>query len=130
MKCENLKINPRFNDCDPMGHVNNAVFLSYTEEARIHFFKQLLPENWNWKENGIIIKKHEIIYFKQIYFDDIIEIKTEIKEIRNSSFKLNHKIIVENNIRSSIDSTLVYFNYYTNTSKSLDSLILNHLKNV
>ena len=32
----------RFRDIDAMGHVNNAVFLSYFEQARIHFFRQLV----------------------------------------------------------------------------------------
>ena len=27
----------RFNDVDAMGHVNNAVYLTYVEEARIAF---------------------------------------------------------------------------------------------
>ena len=30
----------RFRDLDPMGHVNNAVFLTYLEQARIAFFEQ------------------------------------------------------------------------------------------
>ena len=28
------EIEVRFRDCDPMGHVNNAVYLSYLESAR------------------------------------------------------------------------------------------------
>ena len=28
----------RFRDLDPMGHVNNAVFLTYLEQARVAFF--------------------------------------------------------------------------------------------
>ena len=30
----------RFRDLDPMGHVNNAVFLTYLEQARVAFFAQ------------------------------------------------------------------------------------------
>ena len=28
----------RFNDCDPMGHVNNAIFSTYLEQARLAWF--------------------------------------------------------------------------------------------
>ena len=44
------KISVRFADCDMMGHVNNAVYLSYFEEARMHYFAQMVDENWNWKK--------------------------------------------------------------------------------
>ena len=28
----------RFNDCDPMGHLNNATFSTYLEQARLAWF--------------------------------------------------------------------------------------------
>src|SRR4051812_37440775 len=31
----------RFRDLDPMGHVNNAVFLTYLEQARVAFFSEM-----------------------------------------------------------------------------------------
>ena len=30
----------RFRDLEPMGHVNNAVFLTYLEQARVAFFAE------------------------------------------------------------------------------------------
>jgi acyl-CoA thioester hydrolase len=33
----------RFRDVDAMGHVNNAVYLTYLEEARVALFKELAP---------------------------------------------------------------------------------------
>ena len=45
------KIKTRFRDLDAFGHVNNATFLSYLEDARILFFKR-----WgiNFKEKSLI----------------------------------------------------------------------------
>ena len=34
----------RFRDCDPMGHVNNAVYLTYLEQARLAQWRAL----WNF----------------------------------------------------------------------------------
>ena len=42
----------RFADIDAMGHVNNAVYFSYFEQARIHFFRQWIGLEWNWNEHG------------------------------------------------------------------------------
>jgi len=128
MKIESLHITPRFNDCDLMGHVNNAIYLTYIEEARIFFFNQLLTHDWDWKENGIIVKKHVITYDEPIYLGDQLEIKTTPGKINNSSFELDHSIIVNHKVKTNITSTLVYFNYITLSSKKLDKLILQKLK--
>ncbi len=34
-----LEITVRFRDLDAMGHVNNAVYLTYFEEARVEYLK-------------------------------------------------------------------------------------------
>ena len=33
-------IEVRFADCDPMGHVNNANYLTYCEQGRVAFLRQ------------------------------------------------------------------------------------------
>ena len=45
------EINTRWKDLDAFGHVNNAVFLSYVEDARILFLKRW---NINYKERSLI----------------------------------------------------------------------------
>jgi acyl-CoA thioesterase FadM len=39
-----LRIEPRWTDFDPLGHVNNSVFLVYAEEARARYLGAALPE--------------------------------------------------------------------------------------
>ena len=56
MKIQSLYLSPRFNDCDLMGHVNNAIYLTYIEEARIFFFNQILERDWDWKEEYDLAK--------------------------------------------------------------------------
>ena len=128
MKIQSLYLSPRFNDCDLMGHVNNAIYLTYIEEARIFFFNQILERDWDWKENGIIIKKHEISYEEPVFFGDQIEINTTVGKINNSSFELFHLISVNDRIKTKIISTIVYFNYNNLQSKKLDEKILKILK--
>lgn len=47
----------RFSDFDMGGHVHNAAYLNYFESARIGFFLSDLSEDWDWKKEGLIIKK-------------------------------------------------------------------------
>ena len=43
----------RFSDLDPMGHVNNAVYLTWIENARIEFLRTLgafdNPDKARWR---------------------------------------------------------------------------------
>ena len=44
-------------DMDAFGHVNNAVFASYYEMARVAYFDQVLGERVNWNQTGMILAK-------------------------------------------------------------------------
>ncbi len=54
------KIQVRFTDLDVLGHVNNNVYLSYFEMTRVHYFKELLGENWDWRKFGIVLVKNDL----------------------------------------------------------------------
>ncbi len=86
-------IHIRYSDIDSMGHVNNAVYLSYFEEARISFFKSLLGEEWNWEDFGIIIARNEIDYYSPVLFNDIVSIRTAVLAVGNKSFTLQYELL-------------------------------------
>ena len=113
-----------------MGHINNSVYLTYTEEARIHFLNQLLGLEWDWKNNGIIVRKHEIDYLIPINYPSEIIIKTKISKIGKKSFELTHDFCIQEQVVTKVKTTLVYFNYTKLISKQLDDLILKKLSYV
>ncbi|MFE4061223.1 acyl-CoA thioesterase, partial [Streptomyces sp. NPDC059096] len=53
----------RWSDMDAFGHVNNAVFISYLEEARIDFMFRLAPGDGSPSfSGGSVVARHEIDY--------------------------------------------------------------------
>jgi acyl-CoA thioester hydrolase len=54
----------RFSDMDMFGHANNAVYLTYFEQARSQYWKEIL--HWNWDTYGIVLVKSELEYIKPI----------------------------------------------------------------
>ena len=42
-------IQVRFSDLDVLGHVNNTIYFSYFELARVHYFRELLGIDWDWQ---------------------------------------------------------------------------------
>lgn len=105
------KIQVRFADCDVMGHVNNAVYLSYFEMARMHYFHYMVGDNWDWKENGIILVKNEVTYLKPVLLHVKPEIKIIAGKIGRTSFEMSYELYVNDEIYSTGLSKLVCFDF-------------------
>ena len=106
---EGIKIQVRFSDIDVMGHVNNAVYLSYFEMARVIFFSELLGEQWDWKKDGVLLRKTEIEYIKPLLLHEQPEIFIYTNKIGNKSFELGYELKVLDEIRTTGSSVLVSF---------------------
>jgi acyl-CoA thioester hydrolase len=106
---EPLKLKVRFSDCDMMQHVNNAVYLNYFEEARIHYFRQILGIDWDWKREGILLRKNELEYLKPVFLHDPVEISVFLKHLGEKSFTLTYEVRVNQDLRTTGTSVLVCF---------------------
>ena len=107
---EPAKIQVRFSDLDLMGHVNNSVYLSYFEMARVHFFAKILGLEWDWDTQGIILVRNEIDYIKPILLHDKPKVFISVEEIGNKSFTLSYKIKVEEKLVTTGKSVMVSYN--------------------
>lgn len=115
-KIEPLEIQIRFNDCDSLGHVNNAVYLSYFEIARMHYFKHLLDADWDWQMNGIILVRNEVIYHYPLKVNQSPYIQIKLGKIGAKSFELHYEIIEGNKLYTSGMSKIVCYNFNSNKS--------------
>jgi acyl-CoA thioester hydrolase len=104
----------RFADIDAMGHVNNAVYLSYFEQARMHFFRQMIGQ-WDWRKHGILVARNEIDYKRSIVLRDVVKIYVGCKHVGTKSMTMDYKIVVVKDDVEQIVSTgasvLVCFNH-------------------
>lgn len=104
------KIQVRFADLDVMGHVNNSVYLSYFEMTRVHYFKQLVGANWDWRKEGVLLVRNEIDYLKPILLNDEPEVYMSLEKIGDKSISLLYEIKVNKEIYTKGKSILVCFN--------------------
>ena len=84
-------IHIRFSDIDAVGHVNNAIYLTYFEVARFNYWREII--NWNLRENGVIVGRSEVNYLKPITLDDEIVCYVRTTRIGNSSFDMMHLLV-------------------------------------
>jgi acyl-CoA thioester hydrolase len=109
------KLEIRFADIDVAGHVNNAVYLSYFEQGRIQFFKEVIGKTWDWKKYGIIVARNEIDYLHPVVLQDEVYITAAFGEVGNKSFKM-HMHIYKKTETQTVDCargivTVVCFDY-------------------
>ena len=114
----------RFSDMDSFGHVNNACFLTYFEEARIKYIDDIVGWKYGWAKTGIILAHSETDFLIPVNFKDIILIKTCCSKIGTKSFTMLHqmlKIESEKEVPVSTAATVVVmYDYENNCSISVN----------
>ena len=84
-------VDVRFRDCDAMGHVNNAVYLTYLEEARFAHWRSL---DTGPEVPGVILARAEIDYRKPAEFGDRLDVRIDLERIGTSS--LIYTYVIDN----------------------------------
>ena len=132
MKIKPAEIQVRFADIDVLGHVNNAIYLSYFEMTRVHYFNELLGESWDWKKNGVLLVRNELDYFAPILLDHQPQIFMHLIEIGTKSFKLGYEVYVGDKLHTTGCSVMVCYNAVTDSTIPVPNemkIALNILKN-
>ena len=112
---QHYEFKTRWKDIDSFGHVNNAVFLTYIEDARIMYFKR-----WNvaGKKRSLIVASIKIDYLRQIGHPSDLIVGQKISRIGKSSFDIQSAIFLNNDPKPAANSVVscVCFDYQQNKS--------------
>ncbi len=108
----------RWSDMDEAGHVNNAVYLTYLEEARVRYFHE--ATKWNWQEDGIILANVNMNYVRPLLYNEAAFIYARVSKIGTKSFEMQYIITVEKADSKALvahgSSVQVMFDYKNNCS--------------
>lgn len=88
-----MRLEIRFVDVDAFGHVNNAHYLTYFEQARVKYFDEIVNWKYDWSKQGIILARAEINYKMPALFRDEIVILTRCSRIGTKSFDLEYIMV-------------------------------------
>lgn len=84
----------RWSDMDAFGHVNNAVFLRYLEEARIDFMFRLSSDDGGPSfSGGSVVARHEIDYLRPlVHRHEPVTIESWVTKIGAASLTISYEI--------------------------------------
>ncbi len=74
----------RYNDLDPLGHVNNAVYSTFLEAGRTAFLQPMFDEFGGGKLD-VVIARVILDYRRELTYPGEVDIGTAIKRIGNTS---------------------------------------------
>jgi acyl-CoA thioester hydrolase len=107
----------RFNDLDGMEHVNNAIFLTYMESARLAYLESLgAGQN---PQKSLILARVEVDFRSPISFGEEVEIGVRTGRIGTKSFELDHEVRADGRLAAEGKSILVAYDYTTGSSREL-----------
>ena len=76
----------RYGDLDPQGHLNNAKYLTYMEQARIHYLKHLgLWKEGSFLDVGIILADFHITFRAAVQFGQAVRVGMRVGRMGNKS---------------------------------------------
>ncbi|MCA9940375.1 MAG: acyl-CoA thioesterase [Anaerolineales bacterium] len=81
-----------FRHLDPMGHVNNAVFFTYMESARVRYFTKFFELGTSPLDMPLILAEASCTYKSPAYFGEELTVGVAITEFGNRSFRMAYRI--------------------------------------
>ena len=115
----------RFNDIDIAGHANNAVYMEYSDLAKMNYFNDVFKNTINWKKKGFVLAHISLDYAEPIYLDEEIVIETTVQKIGDKSLELLQTVREkntkgDNGIKCVIKSIMVAYHYVEKHSISIE----------
>ena len=105
----------RFRDIDAFGHVNNAVFFSYVELARIRYLLDVLQPVTRFDRLPLILARVELDFRSPIEFGEDVTVATRVERIGHTSFAMRHRMIAgaQDRLAGDVQTVLVTYDYTT-----------------
>ena len=112
-------IEPRFSETDALGHISNTSLPVWFEDARQPVFKLFTP-TLDIKTWPLILARLDVDFTAQIYYGDLVTVKTGISRLGNSSLEVYQEAWQRDQRAARGRTTLVHFDYAAQKAKPID----------
>jgi acyl-CoA thioester hydrolase len=88
-----------YGDTDAGGVVYYANYLKYFEKSWFEYLAARGLSLAEWQERGIyfIIKRVEVDFITSARYGEIIQVQTEVSEVKGASFTFHHRVMLKDN---------------------------------
>ncbi len=106
-------IEVRYGDLDPQGHLNNAKYLTYFEQARLKYFVHLglFQPTQSFMDIGIIMADVHLTYHAPVLWNTAVKVGVRISRIGNKSLTVEQCMIDANTDHPYASGTVILVAY-------------------
>ncbi|GAB7008659.1 acyl-CoA thioesterase [Halorubrum trueperi] len=114
MSTHTAEIDVRFRDIDAMGHVNNAVYATYVEQARTLYFRDVLDADIS--RVSTVLASLSLDFRRSVELTDgTVTVTSDVAEIGRSSVTMTHEVRADGDVAAEAEATLVSLDPDTET---------------
>lgn len=110
----------RFSDIDGMGHVNNAIFSAYLEQARLAWFGRY-AEDEPMPLRDVILARTEIDFRSPLVYGETVSIGVRPSRLGTKSFEFEYELRAGERLVAEAKSVLVGYDYSAGRSTEVPS---------
>jgi len=112
------ELHPRFRDTDAMGHINNAVYITYLEVARQAYW-HALDGSANYRDVPFILARVECDFRSEALVNEILELHVRCSWIGSKSFGFHYEVREQSEQRLVVSAQTVQVCYDYSTKQSI-----------
>ena len=131
IKSDEIEIRVRYGETDQMGFVYHGNYAQYLEMGRIEWLRKLGVSYKKMEEEGILLPvlSLDINFKKSAYYDDVINVKTQLKKIPTVRIEFDYEITnKKGEIITTANAVLVFVNLKTKKPMRCPKYILDKLQ--
>jgi acyl-CoA thioester hydrolase len=110
-------VDVRFRDLDTMGHVNNAVYATYFEHARVAYFEEVLDVPL--RETESVLASLEIDFRRPVEIDDDVTVALRVPELGETSLPMEYEVRAGETIAATGETVQVAVDSETKSSRPI-----------
>jgi len=111
-------VDVRYNDLDTYGHVNNAVYGTYCEEARIAYIAEVLGIT-EIGEFPAVVASLNIDFRSSVTQPTSVDVRVWVPELGNSSLTMAYELEQDGRVVAEAETTIVAIDPATRETRAL-----------
>jgi acyl-CoA thioester hydrolase len=114
----------RYADIDTYGHVNNATYATYFEEARIDYLYDVVDcgealLSGSESGTGIVIANLEVDFVQPVRISDSVAVAVRVPRLGEKSFPFEYEVRTEDGVAATGETTVVTYDRDTESSRPI-----------
>ncbi|MEF8806583.1 acyl-CoA thioesterase [Natronomonas sp.] len=101
-----VEMTVRYRDMDALAHVNNAVYSSYIEQARIEYVEEVIDMTFD--EWEMVLANIDLDFRRPVvHADEYVRVEVGVTEVGESSFSLGYRVYAGDDEKPAATGTTV-----------------------